>query len=383
MLEYFQSTGFFLPFLLVLSVLVFVHEFGHFIVARWCGVTVKAFSVGFGPELIGFTDRRGTRWKLAAIPLGGYVRFLGDEDESVVGDGAVALTPQEREGAFASKNVYQRAAIVAAGPIANFLLAIVIFAGFVAIYGLNEIEGPITPRISSIEPNTPAAEAGLKEGDLIVVVNGTPIAVFSELQDIVRQSGGIPLTLGVEREGPPAETLDVVVTPRLVPVDELGIVKQVRLGIQAAGTPIHVDYSIAEGVAFGVSQSWQIVDLTFRWIGGLFAGRESISQLSGPLGIAQLTGQAAQDGLPQLVFLAGFLSVSVGLFNLFPIPILDGGRLVFYAIEAVRRRPLSAKTQDFSLRFGIVLILLIMVVAFTNDGSRLVEFFRRIGGEPG
>ena len=377
MLEYFQSTGFFLPFLLVLSLLVFVHEFGHFIVARWCGVTVKVFSVGFGRELIGFTDRRGTRWKLAAIPLGGYVRFLGDEDESIVGDGGTALTPEERAGAFAGKNVYQRAAIVAAGPAANFLLAIVIYAGFVGAFGQYQI----TPTVSAVEPGSPAAEAGLVPGDVVTAVNGEGIEYFSQLQRVVTGSAGVPLALTVARGG---QLLDIVATPRTVPVEELGMVMQVpRLGVRAEGPAVHVDYSIPEAVVFGVSQSWLIVDQTFRWIGGLFAGRESLSQMSGPIGIAQITGEVAKEGLPQLVLLAGFLSVSVGLFNLFPIPILDGGRLVFYAIEALRRRPLSAKTQDFSLRFGILLILVIMVVALANDSLRVVDFFRRIGGAPG
>ncbi|MCC6982245.1 MAG: RIP metalloprotease RseP [Bauldia sp.] len=377
MLEYFQSTGFFLPFLLVLSVLVFVHEFGHFIVARWCGVTVKVFSVGFGPELFGFTDRRGTRWKLAAIPLGGYVRFLGDEDESIVGDGGGALTPAEREGAFASKNVYQRAAIVAAGPAANFLLAIVIYAGFVAAFG----QYHISPMVSSVEPGSPAAEAGLTTGDVVTAVNGRPIEYFSQLQRIVTSSSGIPLDLTVDRGG---EIIQLVATPRPVAVEDLGMVMQVpRLGVRAEGPTVHEEFTIPEALGFGVTQSWEIVYQTCRWIGGLFAGRESLSQVSGPIGIAQITGEVAKEGLPQLVLLAGFLSVSVGLFNLFPIPILDGGRLVFYVIEAVRRRPLSAKTQDFSLRFGILLILLIMVVALANDSLRVVDFFRRIGGAPG
>jgi regulator of sigma E protease len=239
----------------------------------------------------------------------------------------------------------------------------------------------ITPLVSSVEPGSPAAEAGLTTGDLVTAVDGRPIEYFTQLQRIVTSSNGIPLTLTVDRGG---ETIQLVATPRPVEVEDLGMVMQVpRLGVRAEGPTVHEEFTVPQAIGFGVSQSWEIVYQTFRWIGGLFNGRESLSQVSGPIGIAQITGEVAKEGLPELVLLAGFLSVSVGLFNLFPIPILDGGRLVFYAIEALRRRPLSARTQDFSLRFGILLILLIMVVALANDSLRVVDFFRRIGGAPG
>jgi len=366
------ALGYLIPFLFVLTTVVFVHELGHFLVARWCGVRVKAFSIGFGPELFGFDDRHGTRWKLSAIPLGGYVRFFGDEDAASTPDRAAldALTEEERSTTFFGKSVWQRAAIVAAGPIANFILAIAIFAAIFTLYG-REVT---TARVDQVVAGSVAEKAGFRPGDLIRTIDGSRIETFNDLQRIVSTSADRPLTIVVERDGAPV-TLEATperreVTDRFGNVHRIG---QLGLSRDTSGGNVTVErYSLPEAIVMGAEETWMVVDRTFAYIGGLFAGRESTDELGGPIRVAQVSGQVATLGFVALVNLAAILSVSIGLLNLFPVPMLDGGHLLFYLVEAVRGRPLSPKVQDFGFRIGLAAIVMLMLFTTFNDIWRLI-----------
>jgi len=359
--------GYVIPFLFVLTIVVFFHELGHFLVARWCGVTVKTFSIGFGPELIGRNDRHGTRWRISAIPLGGYVKFEGDENAASMPDRAAieAMSPAERAGSFAAKPVWARAAVVAAGPIANFILAIAIFATLFALHGK-----PVTEaRVDSIEPGSVAAAAGFELGDVITSIDGSPIESFGDVQRIVTVSADEPLTVVVDRGGEPVE---IAVTPRLSEIkDSFGNVHRIGvLGIRrdTDGSSVTVQrYSVPAAIVEGVKETWFVVARTGAYIGGVVTGRESADQLGGPIRVAQISGQVATIGFAALLNLTAVLSVSIGLLNLMPIPMLDGGHLVYYAIEAVRGRPLSERAQDVGFRIGLALVLLLMVFATWND----------------
>jgi regulator of sigma E protease len=338
-------TGYVVPFLFVLTIVVFFHELGHFLIARWCGVRVLTFSIGFGPELIGFNDRRGTRWKLAAIPLGGYVKFFGDENAE----------------SFFFKPVSQRAAIVAAGPIANFLLAIVIFAAVFTFYGKQAAPA----RVDTVQPNSAAQAAGFQPGDLIVSINGKKIETFTDMQRLVRTSAGQPLEIEVDRGG---ARMTLKATPALTEIkDNFGNVHRIGvLGITGAREP-PVPVNPLAAVKLGVEETWFVVERTLSYIGGVVVGKESADQLGGPIRIAQVSGQVATAGFVALIHLAAVLSISIGLLNLFPIPLLDGGHLLFYAIEAIRGRPLSDRAQEYGFRIGLAIVLLLMIFATFND----------------
>ena len=356
-------SGYVVPFLFVLTIVVFFHELGHFLVARWCGVRVLTFSIGFGPELLGFNDRHGTRWKLSAIPLGGYVKFFGDENAASVPDAASIsqMTEEERRESFFFKPVPQRAAIVVAGPVANFLLAIVIFAAVFTFYGKQA-----TPaRVETVQANSAAQAAGFKPGDLIVSIDGRRIDTFTDMQRVVSASAGQALDLEVDRGG---EHLHVKATPALTELkDNFGNVHRIGvLGITGAREPpVRVDPLTA--VRLGVEETWFVVERTLSYIGGVVVGKESADQLGGPIRIAQVSGQVATAGFVALIHLAAVLSISIGLLNLFPIPLLDGGHLLFYGIEAIRGRPLSDRAQEVGFRIGLAIVLLLMIFATFND----------------
>lgn len=361
------ALGYIVPFLFVLTLVVFVHELGHFLVARWCGVKVKAFSIGFGPEIVGFNDRHGTRWKIAALPLGGYVRFHGDEGAASTPDNEAleAMSEEDREVSFAGRPVWQRAAIVVAGPMANFILAILIFAAIFALYGREVTEA----RVDSVAPGGAAEQAGILPGDLVLSIDGEPIESFNDLQRIVSMSSGDPLHLVVRRAG---GEVSLVATPQRKEVkDRFGNVYQMgQLGIvrDVTGNNVRVErYSIGGALLLGAEETWSVVDRTFAYLGRLVTGRESPDQLSGMIGVARASGQFATLGFVALVNLAAVLSVSIGLLNLFPIPMLDGGHLVFCAIEALRGRPLSARVQDIGFRIGLAAVLMLMVFTTWND----------------
>ncbi|MBZ6076920.1 RIP metalloprotease RseP [Microvirga puerhi] len=365
------ATGSFLltiiSFLVVLTVVVFVHEFGHFWVGRRCGVGVTAFSVGFGRELFGWTDRYGTRWKISAIPLGGYVKFVGDLNAASVPnqDQLAHMSAAERAVSFPHQNVLKRAAIVAAGPIANFILAIAIFASFNYISGRQVLE----PRIEAVQSGSAAEKAGFRPHDLILSIDGRQIETFADMQLLVSSSAGEALTFMVDRDG---KTVTLSATPNFVErPTPFGKQRIGLLGVEASRDPSAIkrlSYSPLGALKAGAAETWNLVDRTLNFMRRLVLGWESADQLSGPIGIARASGTAFDvGGVSSLISLIAFMSVSIGLINLFPIPLLDGGHLLFYAIEAVRGRPLSEKAQEIGFRIGFAIVAMLMLFATWND----------------
>jgi regulator of sigma E protease len=351
-------TGWIVPFLFTLTIIVFFHELGHFLVARWCGIRVLVFSMGFGPELTGFNDRHGTRWKLSLIPLGGYVKFFGDENEASVPDPATlaAMTEEERRHSFFGQSVGRRAAVVVAGPLTNFILAIVIFAGVFMVFG----KPTAVPRVSAVEPGSAAAAAGFKPGDLVTEIDGRKVDNFIDMQRIVGFSGGHPLTFVVDRGGIP---VTLTATPEIK--NNKGI-----LGVTRSNEPGDVrveSVGALDAVKLGVEKTWFIVETTLSYIRDVFVGRQSADQIGGPIGIARISGQVAELGLGALFDFVGVISVSIGLLNLFPVPLLDGGHLLFYFIEAIRGRPLSERAQEVGFRIGLAIVVMLMIFATVND----------------
>lgn len=360
-------TDYIIPFIVVLSVLVFVHEMGHYLVGRWCGIRVTAFSVGFGPELLGFTDGHGTRWKLSAIPLGGYVKFFGDEDAASVPDTAnlSGMSEAERAQTLAGAKLWKRAATVAAGPIANFLLAIAIFAALFVTYG-KMVSDPV---VAEVRVDSAAAVAGIEPGDLLVALDGERIRTFDDVRRYVAVRPETRIAITIEREG---REIDLTVTPKRteitdqfgnkVELGQIGIVTNAERGNFRLQT-----FSPLEAVSEGVRETGHIISGTFSYLGNIFTGRMSADQIGGPIRIAETTGQMASLGFAAVLNFAAIISVSLGLMNLFPIPVLDGGHLLMYALEAVRGRPLSPRVQDVVFRFGLAMILTLMVFATWND----------------
>ena len=361
-----------LPFIVVMSAIVFFHELGHYLVGRWCGVKIEAFSLGFGPELLARVDSRGTRWRLGAFPLGGYVKFWGDADAASTPDGAAvaALTAADRRRTLAGQPLLNRAAIVAAGPIANFILAFVLFTALFVAFGRSEH----SPRIGFVEADSPAASAGFEIGDVIKSIDGRPVASFQDLQEAAMLSTGLPMTFVVERSGVDT-TLHA--TPQVMLVDQgaLGKRRIGHLGLGSSRDKADVKF---ERCAFPTCAAWAgeqiafITRATGAYIYGLFAGRESVDQMSGTIAIAQIAGEMAKISPWELFNLAALFSVSVGLMNLLPIPLLDGGHLLFYAFEGVRGRPLSDRVQQFGLRIGIALVACLVVFTTSHDVLRLL-----------
>jgi regulator of sigma E protease len=457
-------------FLFALTVVVFVHEMGHFLVARWCGVTVTTFSIGFGKEIGAFIDKHGTRWRFAWIPLGGYVKFLDDENAASVPDRAAIeqMDEAQRKGAFQLKPVWQRAAVVAAGPAANFLLAILIYAAFFWWTGVNRIE----PRADYIKPGSPAAEAGFKAGDVVLSIGGSKISDFSQISQTVWTSPGrtlefvvdrggerVPLAVvpelterndyiagkhrrptigiryavepvvaGVTKDGPAAaagfeagdrvvsmngkdvsdfnqlqeivgesdgQKLDVTVlrdgrkipltvTPKMTTPGKKASDPSRRplIGVLSTGRPVYLTLErvgLIESVGLGAERTWGIITATLSYVGDIFTARQSAEQIGGVVRIADAAGKFASIGFSYLVQFTAFISVSIGLINLFPIPILDGGHLVFYAIEAVTGRPVKEEIQEFSFRVGLALILMLMMLGFYNDLGILARWFSWLG----
>ena len=368
----FSTQGFLLgtlvPFLFVLTVVVFVHEMGHYLVGRWCGIGVQAFSIGFGPELIGFTDRRGTRWKLCAIPLGGYVKFVGDMNVTSNQPGEEELdrlSDSERKIAFHTQPVWKRAATVFAGPLFNFLLTIAVFAVLFMTFGRSVLE----PAVAEVRPGSPAAEAGILPGDRFVSVDGAKVESFADVQRLVSGRAGDAITFVMLRDG---KDVSVVATPQLSEQeDALGNkVKIAVIGVttnKEVGQPRHITYSPGGAVVAAVEATGQIVERTWLFMKRFAVGREDKCQLGGPVKIAGMAGQAAKLGFEWLVQLAALLSVGIGILNLLPIPPLDGGHLLFYGIEAVIRKPVSERMMEAVYRTGMILVLAFMGFVFWND----------------
>ncbi len=359
--------GYLLPFLFVLTTVVFVHELGHFLVGRWCGVDVKTFSIGFGREIFGFNDRHGTRWRFALIPLGGYVKFSGDADaSSAPDDEAVSrMSAQERARSFPAQSLGERAAIVAAGPIANFLLAIVIFAGSTFFFG----KQVLIPRVDAVVAGSAAERAGLKAGDIVIAIDGQSVGSFSDMQRIVSIRPDERLEVSVERAG---GTLTLPVTPALTEIKtKLGTQRIGVIGVKASPRPEDWKtqrFGLLDSTKAGFTETWFVVTRTYDYVAKLVTGRESTDQLSGPIRIAQVSGiVASSSGLLGLINLAAILSVSIGLMNLVPVPMLDGGHLLFYLYEALRGRPLSPRAQEIGFRVGLALVLMLMLFVTWND----------------
>lgn len=446
-----------LAFLFVLGAVVFFHELGHFLVARWCGVTVTTFSVGFGKELAAFVDRRGTRWRFAAIPLGGYVKFLDDANAASAGAAETApLTPEQKAGTFHDKPVWQRFLVVAAGPLANFILAAVIYASLNVTTGVSRV----TAHVDEVVAGSPAETAGLKPGDLITGIDGWRIETFDDVARLVLTSSGRTLDVSVERDGktfavpvvpdmreekdelgvtirlgdigvrrhlparvgavvadsaaakagiapgdviaaidgkpiasfrdvvelvqPAAdqtlkitlrrgpETLDVDVVPQGTDVEMPdGKTERVgRIGV-AQDRPEPVAVSLGEAIRLGVRETYANLAQTITGIGDIIWGRQSADQVGGPILLAEVTARVVDHGWEPLLRLTALISANIGLLNLLPIPVLDGGHLVFYTIEAIRRRPLSARVQEIGFKIGIAVVMMLVIFVNLNDLMRL------------
>jgi regulator of sigma E protease len=349
-------------FLVLLTVLVFVHEYGHYIVARWCGVRVEVFSIGFGPELIGRYDKHGTRWKVSAIPLGGYVKMFGQGANLLEGEAGKAMSAEDRKVAFDYKSVWRRMAIVAAGPVANYLFAALIFTVIYAIHG-KDVAAPV---IGETIAGSAAAEAGLQPGDRIVSLNGTAIDDFNDIAEFVQLNLDQEIAIGIERSG---TVQTVQVRPTIsIEKDTLGNeIRLGRLGIKAAGKSDRIELGAGQAVYEGVTRVFDVSGKMLKGVWQIVSGRRPADEIGGVLRIGYLSGEIAQIGIWQLIIFAAMLSVNLGLVNLFPIPLLDGGHLTYYGIEAVRGKPLGERTQEWGFRIGIAFVLGLMLFATWND----------------
>lgn len=358
--------GYLLPFLFVLALVVFIHEMGHFLVGRYFGVKVETFSLGFGPRLFRRYDKHGTEWAISAIPLGGFVKFKGDANAASMPDHhALDVMPvADRSDSFPHQSVARRAAIVAAGPLANFLLAFVIFMTSFLLVGRPQVQ----PVIAGVADNSPAAAAGFLPGDRVLAINGDEMVSFEDVVRRVSLSEGQELTFRVERD---ARELELSATPRIMTRKTvLGTERRPIMGFIASNQPENLfqrRYGPLEAAGTAAGEIYFVIDRTVHYIAGLAAGREKADQLSGPVRIGYVSGKVAESGIGPLLMLAGILSISIGFINLLPIPMLDGGHLVFYAAEALRGRPVSATAQEWSFRVGFVLVLALMLFSTWND----------------
>lgn len=370
--ELFESPPFWMwivGFLLVLGPLVTLHELGHYLVGRWFGVKADAFSVGFGKELAGFTDRRGTRWKLSALPLGGYVKFAGDMNPaSQASPEWAALPPEERAQTFQAKSLWQRALIVAAGPFTNFLIAIAILASFNLAYGRMEVP----PVVEVVAEEGAAAKAGIMVGDRIVSINGEAIDDFDAIRAHIAPHPGREVEVEVERAG---ERLAFGFTvPSITERDRFGNQFKVgQLGIGSGQGEI-MAVGPVQAVALAVRQTGDIVELMITGIGQIITGSRSVEELGGPIKIAKFSGEQLSLGWREFVSFAALISINLAFINLLPIPGLDGGHLAFYAAEAVRRKPASARSQEWAFRTGIAFVLALMLFVTINDVVSLPIF---------
>ena len=362
---------------MVLTVIVFVHEMGHYLVARWNGIAIQTFSLGFGPELAGFNDRHGTRWKLSAIPLGGYVRFVGDMNAASLPDPAAveALPEEERKRLFINKNVWRRIAVVAAGPIANVIFTFVVLYALLMVYG----QYTIPPVISDVTKGGVAATAGLEAGDKVISVDGYAVRGFEDFQRLISTAPDRPVTVVFERQS--VDRTIVMVPDVAEDTDRFGNVHRIgRIGVsrQVSDTDVTLYRPNAVGaVGLTVDQIHFIVDRTVAFLGDFFVGRGDVEQLGGPVKVAKVSGEVATLGIVALINLAALLSLNIGLFNLLPVPVLDGGHLLYYVVEAIRGRPLSQKAQEIGFRVGFAIVGALMVFTLLND--TLLEAMRHVG----
>ncbi|HEU0220726.1 MAG TPA: RIP metalloprotease RseP [Paracoccaceae bacterium] len=440
LLEFLGGTFIYLWFIVVLGIVVFVHEYGHYIVGRWCGIHAEVFSIGFGKELAHWTDRRGTRWRVGLLPLGGYVKFLGDADGSSRADRAALarMDPSLRRRSFHGAAVWRRALAVSAGPFFNFALAILVFAGLALWFG-KAVESPVVgivaevpgidmglsqgdrlievngrpvaqlrdlyeaartmpepgpipvvveregarreleipylyqPLIGDVQPFSAAWRAGLEEGDLVLAIDGRPVPSFDSLRQIVLAAEGRELRVTFRRG---SEEREAVLVPKVmdVPDGQGGFEKRVLIGVTMAtivGSEV-VRPGLGEALGQGVLRTWDVIASSISGLVHMIRGDVSATNLQGPIGIAQLSGEMAKLGLDRLVTLIGVISAAIGLLNLFPIPVLDGGHLVFLGIEAVRGRPANERWVEYATAVGLAMVLLLMLFATYNDVLRLI-----------
>jgi len=364
---------YFVGFLALLGPLVTVHELGHYLVGRWFGVKAEAFSVGFGKEIVGHTDKHGTRWKLAMLPLGGYVQFKGDMNPASVPDGDPDKVHEP--GSFQGAALWKRALIVAAGPVTNLLVAVGIFALFFSIYGNPVIVGEEDSRtIGNFSQESAARDAGLEVGDLITAIDGDAVDDFEAIRNEVMLHPGKDMVFTVEREG---EQLDFpLTTARVEETDGFGNVSVLgRIGVEpAGGRYVFEEVGVLESVPLALERCWDITVMMVTGIKQILTGDRSIKELGGPVKIAKFSGEQMSLGLVAFVSFAALISLNLAFINFLPIPALDGGHLAFYAAEAIRRKPVGPEATEWAYRFGIVFVLVFMVVVTWNDITDLLPF---------
>ena len=363
-----------MPFLAVITVVVFFHELGHFAVARWNGVRIDTFSIGFGGEIFGWNDKHGTRWRVSWVPLGGYVKFFGDAGaSSAQSDGLDDMTDEERAVSFHHKGLWQRASVVVAGPIANFILAIVIFAVMFATFGRPVSE----PLVVNVVPGGAAQVAGFEAGDVVTAMDGRSITRFQELQAYVQPRHGQTIDIEVRRSD---RLVQLMVTPNPVEREIFGTTQIIGvIGIRGPAGELERQGPI-DSIWLGIASTYGVIETTLGYLGDVVTGHASTDQLSGPIGIAVVTSEVARVSVVGLINLAAVISVALGLFNLFPIPLLDGGHLLFYAAEALRGRPLSNQAQEFGMRLGMLVVVAIFVLATFNDFKYRLDLFGYVSG---
>jgi len=361
--------GTLIPFLIVLTVLVFVHEMGHYLLARWNGVRIETFSIGFGPELFGWYDRHGTRWRFSGIPIGGYVKMFGDADpSSMPGEEVQAMSAAERAVSFHHKSLGARAAVIAAGPGANFLFTIVVLAGLFATVG----QSRTPPDIGEVRPDSAAQAAGVMPGDTVVSIDGRQVTRFDDVIRAVMPNTGTPMNIVIRRGD---SELPMTITPQMtVTHDRFGNHQHAVLGIVGGGPVTYVRLNPADAVVAAVGETWSMGTAILQAVGQMITGARSSDELGGPIQILKASGEVAQGGILALLLFMATLSVNLGLVNLFPIPVLDGGHLLFYAAEALRGRPLGQRAQEFGFRVGLAIVLTLMVFATWNDLVHLWSF---------
>ena len=353
-----------IPFLIVLTILVFIHELGHYLVARWNGVKVEVFSIGFGPEIFGFNDKTGTRWKFSIIPLGGYVRMYGDENSSSKADNNTldTMSEEERSKTLHGKRVGQKMAVVAAGPFANYIFAIVIMTFLFAIKGI-----PVTSNVvGDVSPTSVAEQIGLKAQDRIIKINETTIANFNDIKTIIPELSGQEISIAVQRQD---NDQPIILSGKMIkenePVSQLGV------------RPSGIEYqpqSTLTAVSSAFKLTYTMTVETLKGIGQMIAGKRSAEEMGGTLAIADMATQSAKSGIAALFWFMAILSINLGLINLFPIPVLDGGHLLMFAVEGIRGKPVSVKAQEIAFTIGFIIIMGIMIMTTWNDLIRYKVF---------